>query len=115
MRVHKIELSYKPYQTVKIPAGAAPLTVEDDGPNKLALFFIGPDSLVGEFLQDFGLYVIPTGVTIPDDVVLFPVQHPLVNKVTQPNARYISTVNQHHICLGNPREEFEVVEAHKSL
>lgn len=103
MRVHKIELNYKQYQTVKVPGGAAPLTVEDDGPDRLALFFIGPDSMVGEYMQDFGVFVIPTGVSFPDDLRLFSVMHPLTNQVEQPNGRYIATVNQHHICIGNPR------------
>lgn len=108
MRVHKIELTYKQYQTVKLPGGAAPLCIEDDGPNKLALFFIGPDSLVGEYMQDFGVFVIPTGVSFPDDLRLFPVKHPLVNQMEPANARYVSTVNQHHICIGNPRQSLVV-------
>lgn len=111
MKVYKIQLSYKQYQIVKLPPGAAPLTIDEDGQDQLALFFIGPDSLLGVELQDFGVFVIATDTTIPSDVRLFPVPHPLTGLVEPPNARYVATVHGYHIVMGNPR--VPVIDASK--
>jgi hypothetical protein len=103
MRIHKLELLASDYQTVTLPIGAAPLAVQKE--NGLhVLYFIGEDTLVGQQFQDFGLFIIPTGVSFPDDLRLFPVPHVLTGTVDQANARYISTVEGSHIFIGNPRE-----------
>lgn len=103
MKIHKIQLDYREYQSVQMPNGAAPISAEEDGPNKIALYFIGPDTLVGEYTTKFGAFVIPTGTPFPDDLKLFPIPHPLTNQVEQPNARYLATVNGSHVFLGAAR------------
>lgn len=103
MKVYKIALTYKSYQTVKIPNGAAPLNISEDGTNGIALFFIGPDSLLGVENGEFGVHVMSTTEEFPADLRLFPVPHPLINRVDPANAKYLGSVNHFHVFLGTAR------------
>lgn len=113
MKVTKKTVKAVPYQRVSLPNGAAPVAVgrgHDGGnhpdPTLIDIFYIDPYAeQTDENSTLFGLFVTWSDQELPGDVVLFPVKHPLINQIEQPNARYVGTVGNQHVFLGNPRPQ----------
>jgi hypothetical protein len=109
MRINRYVLGYQQYQPITLPNGAAPLgaaliTDENDADaGNIAVYYVSDKPLTETGVTTFGAYVIQTGNELPSDVRIFPVQHVLTGGVEPPNARFLATVNDHHIFIGEPR------------
>lgn len=106
--VRSLKLKVQPYSEVALPNGAAPISARDvssytDGWADIELFYIDPESVSD--VTVFGLYIIKTGNQFPQGLRVFPENHPLINQVLQPNCRYVWTVGDWHLFLGNPKED----------
>lgn len=102
MKFYEIDLDDKPYQRITIAQGSAPITFVRKG-SGFALLYIG-ESLFEAASTDCGAYLINTGEDVPDEVKILPFLHPLTNQPQPPNARYIGTVGNKHLVLGNPKD-----------
>lgn len=110
MKVHQIEVPEMLYQQVILPNGAAPVDVQYAEQSislkvhdRIRLYFLGPDDITPENSVAFGMFCVRTGHAMPDDLRIFPVPHPLLGTVDPPNGRYVGSVRDTHIFLGNPR------------
>ena len=101
MKFYEINLVDRQYQKITLPQGSAPVGFlkADDG---YKMVYIG-ESILETAPTDCGVYIIKTGQSIPDEVHIMPFLHPLTNQPVQPNARYIGTVEDTHLVLGNPK------------
>jgi hypothetical protein len=102
VKFHAIPLDDKPYQQTKIPQGAAPVSIEKDGKG-FALVYIGESVLEAPVHTEVGVYIYKTGEEIPEEVRVLPVIHQLTGQPLPPNARYVGSVGNRHLVLGNPK------------
>jgi hypothetical protein len=101
MKFYDIYLADKPYQQITLAQGSAPIAFVKRG-DGFALIYIG-ESILQTATTEAGAFMIKTGDEIPDDVRVLPVMHPLTGQPMPPNARYVATVDDRHLVLGNPR------------
>lgn len=101
MKFHSIGLEDKPYQQITIAQGSAPIAFQRKG-DGFELLYIG-ESILQTATTECGAYLIKTGEELPEEVHIIPFLHPLTNQPIPPNARYIGTVDEYHLVLGNPK------------
>lgn len=116
--IQKKTLAKKAYQAVELPNGSAPVAVSEvpavfhGGTGNsaeflaggIALYYLAPVEVPSQYVTKFGVYLVKTGQPLPDDVHLFPVPRPLLNRVDPPDARYVGSAGDWHVFLGNPRD-----------
>jgi len=101
VKFYEIDLDNKPYQQITIAQGSAPISFIRKGKG-FAMLYIG-ESVLQTQTTECGAYLIKTGEDVPDDVRILPFMHPLTGQPLPPNARYIGTVDEYHLVLGNPK------------
>lgn len=102
MKFYSIDLDDKPYQQITIAQGSAPVAFVSKGMKAFAMVYIG-ESILESATTECGAYIIKSGEDVPEDVRVLPVVHALTGQPLPPNARYIGTVEDKHLVLGNPR------------
>lgn len=101
---HKIHLDDRPYQQITIAQGSAPIAfVKSDGAG-YDMVYIG-ESILQAQTTECGAYLIKTGEDIPPSVHILPWIHELTGTPFPPDSRYIGTVDDTHLVLGNPKVE----------
>lgn len=102
---HTIHLDDRPYQQITIAQGSAPVAFEKSvGTGGFDMVYIG-ESILQSATTECGAYLIKTSEDIPDEVHILPWVHALTGQPFPPNARYIGTVGNTHLVLGNPKVE----------
>jgi hypothetical protein len=102
---HKIHLEDRPYQQITIAQGSAPIAfVKSTVDGGFDMVYIG-ESILQAPTTECGAYLIKTGEDIDPQVHILPWQHSLTGQPFPPDARYIGTVGDTHLVLGNPKVE----------
>lgn len=101
---HKIHLEDRPYQQITIAQGSAPVAFVKSPGKGYDMVYIG-ESILQAATTECGAYLIPSNVDIDPEVHIIPWIHELTGQPFPPNARYIGTVGDTHLVLGNPKVE----------
>lgn len=105
VKFHVITLHDQKYQQVKIPNGAAPVGISKAGTGYHLIYIGEPVLDAKQGVTEVGVYLFKTGEEVPDSVIILPRFNELIGQMMPPNARYVGTVDDTHLVLGNPKIE----------